>query len=249
MSFDSQWLNEEELLFHRMESFHHQRVEVIAKGESPLRHQTSGVLVAHFVPIASVRSRVRYEGAELKTAAAGISTFGSRGGLSRFNIDGVLNLDSYDHCEAYTQVFRNGRVEAAMADVSYELRPSHQITPEGQHLPGPRGLRDSICESAIFTAVSECQHFFKSMQIPSPFFLFAALVGCAGVRIMTNRSFRDLSQTAIDRSPLFLPEVEFNSIDIEPTIALRQWCDVLWQSCGLERSFNFDQDGKWRERN
>ena len=52
-----------------------------------------------------------------------------------------------------------------------------------------------------------------------------------------------------DRLPAaFFPEVEIGSLDEEPVKLLRPWCDTLWQACGMERSFNFDQEGKWRER-
>lgn len=29
---------------------------------------------------------------------------------------------------------------------------------------------------------------------------------------------------------------------------MKVWCDTLWQACGLKRSFDFDQNGKCRER-
>jgi len=60
--------------------------------------------------------------------------------------------------------------------------------------------------------------------------------------------FRDMSDHEIDRSPVFFPEVEIGALDAEPMKFLRPWCDILWQACGMERSFSFDKEGNWRER-
>jgi hypothetical protein len=60
--------------------------------------------------------------------------------------------------------------------------------------------------------------------------------------------FRDLSEFAIDRSPVFLPDVAIDSLDAEPVKVLRQWGDTLWQACGLDRSYSFDEAGNWHER-
>ena len=81
-----------------------------------------------------------------------------------------------------------------------------------------------------------------------PIQMFSALVGCKGVRICTDMSFHDLADHGIDRSPVFFPKVEIGSLDKEPMKLLRPWCDTLWQACGMERSFSFDQEGRWRER-
>ena len=61
-------------------------------------------------------------------------------------------------------------------------------------------------------------------------------------------TFREVSGHDIDRSPVFLPDIEITTLDADPLKLLRPWCDTLWQACGTERSFNFDQQGNWRER-
>lgn len=243
------FLSEEEVLFHRMQTFHHQRVEAIEKGKSPLGHRKDGILVAHLIPVESVRSRLRYEASKLKEAASGISALGSRGKSSRFNLDGIVSLDGHEVYRAYSQVFRDGKLEAVMSDASYEMRqryvdPSNQTQPE----TGPRSLRDSVCERAVIDALGQYLRFCETLGIPAPIMMFSAITGCEGVRICTDRSFSDMSYGAIDRTPAFLPEIEIPSLDIEPLTLLRPWCDSLWQACGMERSFNFDDNGKWRER-
>jgi hypothetical protein len=45
-----------------------------------------------------------------------------------------------------------------------------------------------------------------------------------------------------------IPEVEIGSLDAEPMVLLRPWCDILWHPCGMDRSFTFGQEDMWLER-
>jgi hypothetical protein len=109
-------------------------------------------------------------------------------------------------------------------------------------------LRDSICEQAVFNTVAGYLRFCKPIGLDVPIHMFSALVGCKGVRIWTDLTFGDVSEHGIDRSPLFLPDIEIDTFDAEPAKLLRPWCDTLWQACGMERSFGYDKEGNWRER-
>lgn len=238
-AFDLPWLSEDEVLFHRIEAFHRQRVEAIASGRSPIGKRDEGILVVHLIPTACAKGRTRFDGETLKRHGAGISPPGDRGSYSRFNVDGLLNYSGHEEVFAYSQLFRDGRLEAVMPDVAYLMDRQQN---------GARCLRGSICEKAVFETVAGYLQFCRAIELSPPIQMFSALIGCAGVRICTDWSFRDLSTHGIDRSPAFLPEIEITAINAEPTRLLRPWCDTLWQACGMERSFNFDQQGTWRER-
>jgi hypothetical protein len=243
------FLTEEEVLFHRMEAFHRQRVEVIENGKSPLGNRKDGLLVAHFVPVACVRSRLRFDSSKLKDAASFISALGSSNRNPRFNVDGLLSLDGHEVYRAYSQVFRDGRLEVVMSDVSYEL-PQRLAVTSGQRQPeaGRRCLRDSISEKAVIQALGEYLRFCKTLEIPAPIIMFSAILSCEGVRICSDRNYFDTPNVGIDRTPAFLPDIEIPALEIEPQTLLRPWCDTLWQACGMEKSLNFDEGGKWRER-
>jgi hypothetical protein len=137
-------------------------------------------------------------------------------------------------------MYRDGRLEAAMPEVSFPL--------DRQKKDGAHCLRDSICEQAVFNTVAGYLQFCKALGLEAPVQMFSALLGCEGVHICTDMAFQDLSEHAIDRSPVFLPDIEITALDAEPVKVLRPWCDALWQACGMERSFSFDQNGNWRER-
>jgi hypothetical protein len=239
-TFAEPWLTEEEVLFHRMESFHRHRVETITTGQSPLGKCNGGLLVVHLIPRSCVQDRPRLDGAKLKEHASSVPPLGGRGGSARFNVDGVLNYDGSKTVRAYSQLYRDGRLEAAMSEVAFPL--------DRQQKDSVHCLRDSICEEAMFNMVAGYLQFCKAIGLDAPVQMFSALIGCEGVRICTDLSFRDVSDHAIDRSPAFLPNIEITSLDAELKASLRPWCDTLWQACGMERSFNFTADGNLQER-
>jgi hypothetical protein len=239
-SFAQPWLAEDEVLFHRMEAFHRQRVEAIASGQSLLDKRDGGILVVHLIPRSCVQGRLRFDGAKLKEHGGLVPPLGGRGDYARFNVDGLLRYNGHEVVRDYSQLFRDGRLEAVMPEVAFPLDRKQK---DSVHC-----LRDSICEEAVFNTVAGYLRFCKAIGLDVPIQMFSALIGCEGVRICTDMSFRDISDHAIDRSPVFLPDIEISSLDAGPKDLLRPWCDTLWQACGMERSFSFDQQGQWRER-
>ena len=77
--------------------------------------------------------------------------------------------------------------------------------------------------------------------------MFSAIVGCKGVVFHSQWGYR-FGTGGIDRSPVYLPDIEIIASDDEPEKLLRPWCDTLAQSMGLEKSPNYDETGNWRER-
>jgi hypothetical protein len=109
---------------------------------------------------------------------------GSPGGASaRFNVDGLLNYDGHAAVGAYSQLFRDGRLEAAMPGVAF---PMDRHRKDGVHC-----LRDSTCEQAVFKTVGGYLRFCKALGLAAPVQMFSALVGCEGVRIWIDMTFRE----------------------------------------------------------
>jgi hypothetical protein len=157
-----------------------------------------------------------------------------------------LNLDSGQQADSYSRVFRDGRVEAVRSAITF-LRNCSHFQADQQPLNVPRYLHDAICERAVFKLVEEYLSFCNSMGVRPPITMCSALVGCKGVLFDSELGYRN-SKGGIDRSPAFLPDIEIASLDADTIKLLHPWCDTLLQSCGLERSPNWDEAGNWRER-
>lgn len=229
-------LPNEESLSNRMEAFHRRRADLIPSNESPLPLKDPFILVVHLIPQAAVRGELQFTGAEIKQHARTIPALGDTSGQKRFNVDGLLVYNGRANLRSYTQLFRNGCLEAAMSDAAF-------ATGDGDSL---RFLRDNFCEKAVFDVVDQYLKFCVAAAIAAPIRMYSAVVGCKGVYFRTHHG--DASDYPIDRSPAFLPPVVIADLGAEVVSSLRPWCDSLAQSAGLERSLSFDGDGAWHER-
>ena len=248
ISFGQPFLSEDEVVHHRVESFHRERVGAVAAGRSPLGKRDDGFLVVHLIPHACVLTRTRFDGGRLKEGAEQMSAFCEEGryGTSKFNVDGLLKVDSENSAEAYMQVFRDGRLEAVKSAITFQ--PNRQeAQPGAQAAKLPRYLRDALCEQATFRLVGSYLTFCQNVGLTPPVVMLSALVGCEGVSYYSDWGYRS-DQRGIDRSPAYLPEVEVSAFDVEPTKLLRTWCDTVAQAIGFAGSPNFDESGTWRQR-
>jgi len=223
----------------RMRSLHRERVEAIHKDESHVRLNDPSRLIVHLIPEEALRAPKSLSAADLKRAAQSIRPLGERNGGSsdsRFNADGFLVYNGRDAVRYYSQLYRSGMYEGVMAEAVFE------------HEERARILRENWCEEALLGAMGGYLAFAKALALEPPFWMFAALVGCEGARICLDRRWGDLAKDAIDRSIVWLPEVQIDAIDTDPDKHLRPTLDVLWNAAGLERSFNYDDQGNRKPR-
>lgn len=231
-------LPREEVVLQRMKAFHLSRVRAIEKGDVPLNQREGGILVVHLIPESTVFGRSSFDVSTLKEQGSRLRPLGDSGGYTRFNVDGFLNYSGYQEVRAYSQVFRDGRLENVMSDVGYPVNLQAENS--------PYAIRHGLIERAVFDSLSAYRQFCQAVEIEPPVWLFSALVECKGHR-MTMGRFRDLSEQAVDRSPAFLPELVIDVFKPPVEQQLRPWCDTFWQASGLDRSLNYDEEGNWHE--
>lgn len=230
----SEWLSADELVLHRMKSFHRERGRAIVAGDAPFPLVDGSKLVVHLIPEASERSRVRFTASDLKTHGGAVLPLGDQSGQHRFNEEGYASYSGNGNGKvgAYSQFLRDGRLEAVMADATYEQQ-------------GARLLRDGLSERAMIELVGQYLAFSQRIGLAAPLWVFAALTDCRGVRMRTYHGF---GGEAIHRDLVFLPEIQVESLDIDPATYLRPLFDCLANAVGLERSLNYDEQGNRSER-
>lgn len=234
------WLSTDDVAFDRMRRFHQNRVEQIAAGTGPMTVVSDGVLVIHLMSKTSVLTRRRPGHAMLKECGSQICPLGEGKGQTRFNVDGFMHYCGVEGIRAYSLLFRNGVLESVMSDIKY--------SPDETGTNKLYMLRDITCEQAVFQAVSSFMESVAKLGLELPIIMQSAVIDCKEAFINSGWGFRNSKSHGIDRSPCYLPEIEIESIDGNAETSLRQWCDSLWQACGMEQSLNFDNEGKWRER-
>jgi hypothetical protein len=226
------WLSREELILHRMRSFHRNRVEELKSGQSRDKQEKNGKLVIHCIPEQAIVSRTRYSVRELSKHSQELKAPNCSYWNPRINADGFACSDSPNGFSGYSQVYRDGRFEAVMTRATFSRE---QV----------RFLCDSACERAILQVTKQYLAFCKAIGIAHPIWLFCTLVDVEGARY---HSEWDHEGHVIDRPVVELPELEIAVLDIIVDMHLRPLLDCIWNAIGIEASLNYDEAGNRRER-
>jgi hypothetical protein len=225
-------------VYGQIRAFRQSRVEMVASGETPMPLVPGGKVILHLVPVSSFRSRQLFDVAAMSDLGTQFPPMAATGWDYRLNLDGHVAYGGGRHggdCWSYTQFFRNGSVEAVLADVVQEDKK------EGKRL----------LAGHYEWSLTQERYFFKKLLaglrgvgIQPPVWCFLTITGVKGARIPTNDHFRDENRT-IDRDTLMLPECVIDDLGAESAAILRPMFDLVWNASGFTRSFNFDANGKW----
>ncbi|MDB4777822.1 hypothetical protein OAG68_00025 [bacterium] len=235
-----EYLNEQDAFFCRMQKQHTKRVEEIKKGNSPLSYTNEGILVVHLFPHECQLGRSVFSGAQLKAAGAKLPPLGRNSqGNSKFNVDGLLNFESWNEISTYSQIYRDGHVEGVATRIAWE---NCRDVNEGE--TPPKYLRETTCEEAMLGLVPASLDYFEAMDFEPNVWCFSSVIDCKDARVGARTHWHDEARNVIDRTPAHLPEFIIESKDCAEK--LRGWCDSLWQAGGLEASPNFNENGEHR---
>lgn len=225
-------------VYGQIRAFRRGRVEQIAAGETPVPLMANGRLILHLVPVSSFRSRQLFDVAAMPQLGTLFPPMGASGWDHRLNLDGYVSYSggkTAGACRSYTQFFRNGIVEAVLADVVMQDKD------EGKLL---------LADYYERTLSQEYQPFRRMMSglrevgVQPPVWCFLTVAGVKGARIPTDNHFPDEDRT-IDRDTILLPECVIDDLAADSTTTLRPMFDLVWNASGFLRSFNFDKSGKW----
>ena len=146
----------------------------------------------------------------------------------RFNADGFACSEGPSSFTTYSQLRRDGRLEAVMARATF------------RHESGRLFFCDSLCERAILQVTKQYLGFCKAISISPPMWLFCTLVD---VQHATFHSEWGNEGHVIDRPVVELPETEIAALDINVDTHLRPLLDCIWNAMGFEASLNYDEAG------
>jgi hypothetical protein len=226
------WLSKEELILHRMRSFHRNRIEELKSGQARDKQEKNGKLVIHCIPEQAVTSRKRFSVSDLSKHSQELRAPDCSYWNPRINADGFACSDSPDGFSGYSQVYRDGRLEAVMTRASFRSENRHVLV-------------DTTCERAILQVTKQYLAFCKAIEISAPIWLFCALVNVEGAGFYSEWP---TERRPIDRPVVELPEMEIAALDSNVDTHLRPLLDCIWNAIGFEGSLNYDEAGNRRER-
>jgi Putative DNA-binding domain len=110
----------------RIKNFRSERIAAtILEGQGPVQLTANGRLFVHLLPLSAFGQAAQIDVERAYESHVRFRPIAASSWTQRYNLDGIINVRGDTESCGYTQVFRNGIVEATCADI---LREHHGIT-------------------------------------------------------------------------------------------------------------------------
>jgi hypothetical protein len=189
----------------RIRAFRSERIDKLnSRHELPVDLYSGSLLVMHLIPLSaftfSQTVEVRHDN---ERALLNLSPLGASGWNSRLNLDGVVTFSGRTDQEsrAYTQLFRNGIVEA-VASIDIKNEYGHTLV----HMAG--------YEEILIHGLSSFLKYYTAVGIDIPYYCFLTLSGVLNAELASDTWRYALDgRPKCDRSVLMLPETVITDIE------------------------------------
>lgn len=219
----------------RIRQFKNERIAAVIADDTPVLLNRGGKIILHLIPLEAFSPNVSFAIRLIQDLQSKLQPIYSSGWNHRQNLEGILIYagNRRDQSRSYVQLYRNGIIEAVEGHLLRYDRETKQIP--------------SIAyERELLKSLPKYLTFLKELGVNPPIFLFLTISGAKGFKMAVSHDrFEDDGSYPIDRDPLLLPESLIEAYDVDPKEMLRPIFDLIWNACGFERSFNFDENGEW----
>jgi hypothetical protein len=214
--------------------FRDERIRFISEGKGQRPLKAGGRLFLHIVPVAAFSGMVNLDVEQVFEKRDAFWPLGSYGMTPRFNFYGFINERGGDENFGYTQIFRNGALEATNADIIRE-RNDRRLIP---------GL---ALETQIFERLTSYMNGLRDVGVPPPLIIMFTLENVRGVYYAVSNSGLWADYDPLPEAILDLPEcvIEGYGTEIDYHRAVRPAFDALWNAIGYSRSQCFNENGLW----
>jgi hypothetical protein len=233
-----------EQISERIRNFHQQRVRKINTDEEiPALLNEGGKIILHLLPLSSFTTPIELDVRELNKKIQ-FSPISSSSFSKRINLDGIVVAGSFsENINSYTQVFRNGCIEAVNC---LNWSPDED-----------KDYSSHYRESEIIKALSDYIKFYLELGIELPIYLFLAIINVKNYNFHVDDAFRYHHEVryglgygnkpVINRNNLLIPEITINDYESTAAKILRPAFDLIWNSVGISRDLNYGENGEWIE--
>lgn len=230
----------------RIRDFRADRISKILTNEAPCNLENGSIMVMHLVPTQAALNAINVEPTQyarwaMREKARNVPLLerDSNGGV-KINIDGAVNssYSSGSTTFSYSILFRSGFLEAVKVySTEYPDRKGYFV------LPGEEF--ESVCIGLVKSFRAELGILGLSKEMVALFSILHANKIAIGFDRFSYGA--NASDGRFDRQHILLPEVVLPA-EIDSEKALRPLFDLLWQSGGMARSINYNDNGDWAPR-
>jgi hypothetical protein len=214
--------------------FRNKRIIDVCNGEGERPLVGEGRLFIHIVPTASFSGMVNLDVEDIHKKHDAFWPLGASGITPRFNFYGYINERGGKLNYGYTQIFRNGILEATMSSI-VRNREDRAV------IPG-LGL-----EEYIFQRISKYIDGLRDIGVPSPLIVMFSFEGVKGAKYVVVSNPWDDDESPLPDDLIYLPEciLEEYGTTLDHHRAVRPAFNALWNTIGYSKSQFFNEEGLW----
>ena len=216
-------------------NFRDERIRKVCEGRGPKSLKAGGRLFLHIVPVAAFSGMVNIDVKQVSETSDAFKPFGALTGIPKPNFDGFIIERGDDLHNSYTQIFRNGALEATMDDIAEENN-------------GRRTIHGLVFETKIFELFSLYINGLRDIGVPTPLIIMFSLEGVKGVHYDPLRNANYYSSPPLLPEPILtLPVciIEEYGSKADHESAVQRAFDPLWAASGHLRAASFDGTDGW----
>ena len=224
-----------ETAFERLRRFRVERVARVLALEAPVPIADGAKLIFHALPVNVLDEEVwaRALTMEEDKIAFAIALIAARPAMWRFNLDGFVVHTLHDDLsrQSYTQLFRDGGIEAV----------SGGVIAKDDRRGGfyPRGM-----EQQVINGLERYQKFWQALGVTAPLLIGLTLSGVKGCKVLQGPYGSQELNAVFDRDVVSPPEVMLSDLTTPADVVLHPLFDFVWNGGGWAGSPNY-KDGRW----
>jgi hypothetical protein len=210
--------------------------KIAAKGTAIVLADSPGKVIIHIVPFSAFVPRDQVDLSRAYEMSSSLLPIHNAGATARYNFDGVINLAvSPNKNNGYTQLFRNGSVEAVKVGiVAMRDKPI---------------IRSILFRDHIFSVLPSYLDVLQRLDVAPPLVVMLTLDDVYGAILgLPNMEQSGQEALAIQQRTLELPEIVINDYGTRQDYErqMRPAFDALWNAAGLPGYGYFNENGSRR---
>ena len=224
--------NQSESVLEKAQRFRDERLLLVCNGDGSRPLEAEGRFFLHIVPAAAFSGMVQLDVEQIYSKYTNFIPIGYDGVLRRYNYYGFINEWDLDKNFGYTQIFRNGCLEAAKANIVRQI--DNRLV-----IPG-LGL-----ETDLFKRLDSYFCGLRDIGVPTPLIIMLTFEGVQGAEYAVFD--RSDYQFPLPESVLKLPVciLEEYGTDLDRHRAVLPAFNALWNAIGYPRAKFFNEEGRW----
>jgi len=226
----------------KLRDFRSERLAKVLAGDLAFELVGSATTVLHVCPVSAFATTEVISLDQMRSGQSSqhLRPIRSSGWNERITFDGLIRFHETVkepvRVWSYAQIFRNGCIEAGDCTM---------LVPHGD--PPQGGFPSGVFEHKIADALGSYLKYAQALGLEPPFVIFLSVLNVRGYRMILNNHYGD-EPNRVDRDHLLLPEIFIENPGEPPARLLKSSFDAIWNACGFDGSFNYDQAGEWKPR-